>query len=48
MHIKKRGYRHELRTDIQKPVRFDKMVEMIESLGTYWLGVVKLPNHRDA
>ena len=32
---------------IQKPVTFDKMVEMIEALGKYWLGVVKLPSQAD-
>jgi CheY-like chemotaxis protein len=28
---------------IQKPVTFEKMVEVIETIGKYWLGVVKLP-----
>jgi len=28
---------------IQKPVTFEKMVEVVETLGKYWLGIVKLP-----
>ncbi len=28
---------------IQKPVTFDKMLEVAESIGRYWLGIVKLP-----
>ena len=29
---------------VQKPVTFDKMVETVETIGTYWLGIVKLPH----
>jgi CheY-like chemotaxis protein len=28
---------------IQKPVTFEKLVEVVETLRQYWLGVVKLP-----
>ncbi len=28
---------------IQKPVTFEKMVEVVDTLGRYWLGIVKLP-----
>lgn len=30
---------------IQKPVTFEKMVEVAKVLGMYWLGIVKLPAH---
>jgi CheY-like chemotaxis protein len=28
---------------IQKPVTFEKMLEVVETIGKYWLGIVKLP-----
>jgi CheY-like chemotaxis protein len=28
---------------VQKPVTFEKMVEVVETLGKYWTGIVKLP-----
>ena len=28
---------------IQKPVTFEKMVDVADALGRYWLGIVKLP-----
>lgn len=28
---------------IQKPVTFEKMMDVVETLGRYWLGIVKLP-----
>jgi CheY-like chemotaxis protein len=30
---------------IQKPVTFAKLVEVVETLGKYWLGIVKLPKN---
>ncbi len=36
-------YRLGASSYIQKPVTFEKMVHVIETLGKYWLGVVKLP-----
>jgi CheY-like chemotaxis protein len=32
---------------VQKPVTFAKMVEVVEAIGKYWLGVVKLPMNGD-
>ena len=31
---------------IRKPVTFDKLVDMVQALGQYWLGIVKLPPDR--
>ena len=28
---------------IKKPVTFETLIEVVETLGKYWLGVVKLP-----
>lgn len=32
---------------IQKPVTFAKMVDVVDTLGRYWLGIVKLPPNGD-
>jgi CheY-like chemotaxis protein len=32
---------------VQKPVTFAKMVEVVKTIGKYWLGVVKLPMNGD-
>ncbi len=39
-----RSYRMGASSYIQKPVTFEKMVRVIETIGQYWLGVVKLPH----
>jgi two-component system response regulator len=31
---------------ITKPVTFDKLVELMKSLGSYWVEFVELPNRR--
>jgi len=31
---------------IQKPVTFEKMVDVVRTLSEYWLGIVKLPSNR--
>lgn len=38
-----RSYNLGANSYIQKPVTFEKMVEVIETLGKYWMGIVKLP-----
>jgi len=38
-----RTYRLGANSYIQKPVTFEKMVEVADGLGRYWLGIVKLP-----
>jgi CheY-like chemotaxis protein len=40
-----RSYQLGASSYIQKPVTFEKMVEVIDSLGQYWLGIVKLPRN---
>ncbi|MBT7301440.1 MAG: response regulator [Victivallales bacterium] len=38
-----RSYQLGANSYIQKPVTFEKMVEIMDSLGQYWLSIVKLP-----
>ena len=39
-----RSYDLGVNSYIQKPVTFDKLVEVCEKLGEYWFEIVKLPN----
>ena len=38
-----RSYNLGASSYLQKPVTFEKMVEVVEALDKYWLGIVKLP-----
>lgn len=40
-----RSYNLGVSSYIQKPVTFEKLAEMIELLGKYWVGIVKLPHN---
>jgi CheY-like chemotaxis protein len=42
-----RSYDLGVSSYIQKPVTFDKLVEIIEVLGRYWFEIVKLPPNSD-
>ena len=41
-----RGYGLGAASYISKPVTFDKLVELMRSLGRYWIEFVELPNRR--
>jgi CheY-like chemotaxis protein len=38
-----RSYELGANSYIQKPVTFAKMIEVVETIGKYWMGIVKLP-----
>jgi two-component system response regulator len=41
-----RGYELGAASYITKPVTFEKLVELMKSLGRYWIEFVELPNRR--
>ncbi|TFG88933.1 MAG: response regulator [Gemmatimonadales bacterium] len=41
-----RSYDLGVNSYIEKPVTFDKLVEVVTALGQYWFEIVKLPPHR--
>ena len=41
------SYRLGASSYIQKPVTFAKLVDVVNTLGTYWVGIVKLPTQND-
>jgi two-component system response regulator len=41
-----RAYELGAASFITKPVTFDKLVELMKSLGRYWIEFVELPNRR--
>ena len=43
-----RSYNLGANSYIQKPVTFEKLVEVVRTLSAYWLGIVKLPSSRQA
>lgn len=42
-----RTYRLSAASFITKPVTFDGLLEVIRTLGKYWLEIVELPHHED-
>jgi len=42
-----RSYDLGVNSFLSKPVTFDELVQMIHLLNEYWLGVVRLPGHKD-
>jgi CheY-like chemotaxis protein len=42
-----RSYDLGVSSYIEKPVTFDKLVEVVEALGKYWVEIVKLPPNHD-
>lgn len=42
-----RSYRLSAASYITKPVKFESLVDIVQTLGRYWFEIVELPNHAD-